>query len=127
VRPDAARARSPGASVPVWVIHIIDMKRAAEPSLRPCTEETSYALALAAAIGPEGWGDRFAVSAEGSVWPGTRDAIVLRRGTRPSPATEACSADLKAPIRAHAPPFEGDRGVIDAVRGERARREPESR
>lgn len=72
-------------------------------------------------------GDRVAVSAEGFVWPGTHDALVLRRGTRPSPATEAFIADLKAHMRALEPPLEAVRGIIDALRGDRASRELESR
>ncbi len=69
---------------------------------------------------------RCAVSAEGFVWPGTHDAIVLRRGTRPSPATEAFLADLQAPMSALAPPLEAVRALIDAVRGDRASRELEA-
>ena len=103
------------------------MKRAAELSLRHFTEVTYYALALAAAIEREGLDDRFAVSAEDFVWPGTHDAIVLRRGTRPSPATEAFIADPQAHMSAHEPPLEAIRGIIEALRGDRASRELESR
>ena len=51
---------------------------AAEPSLRHFTEVTYYALALATAIQQEGLGGRYAVSAEGTIWPGSHDINAFR-------------------------------------------------
>ncbi len=58
---------------PEYEIHIVDVKMAAEPSLRHFTEVTYYALALAAALEQEGLDNRYAVSAEGMIWPGSHD------------------------------------------------------
>jgi hypothetical protein len=57
-----------------YELHIIDIKMAAEPSLRHFTEVTFYALALDAALREQGLSDRYAVSAEGFIWPGNHDA-----------------------------------------------------
>ncbi|MDS0025801.1 MULTISPECIES: hypothetical protein [Gammaproteobacteria] len=65
-------------TVPEYEIHIIDVKMAAEPSLRHFTEVTYYALALATAIQQEGLGGRYAVSAEGTIWPGSHDINAFR-------------------------------------------------
>ncbi|HEX7315871.1 MAG TPA: hypothetical protein VF297_18285 [Pyrinomonadaceae bacterium] len=59
-------------------IHIIDVKLAAEPSLRHFTEVTYYALALAAELKEKGLSDRYAVSARGFVWPGSHDNNAFR-------------------------------------------------
>ena len=67
---------------PSFEIHIIDVKMAAEPSLRHFTEVTYYALALAAAIEAEGLSDRYGVSAEGFIWPGSHDANAFRNKVR---------------------------------------------
>jgi hypothetical protein len=61
-----------------YEIHIIDVKMAAEPSLRHFTEVTYYALALAAALKEERLDDRYAVSARGFIWPGSHDAHAFR-------------------------------------------------
>lgn len=81
VRPDILWIRPGGTgaplignrTVPEYEIHIIDVKMAAEPSLRHFTEVTYYALALATAIQQEGLSGRYAVSAEGTIWPGSHD------------------------------------------------------
>jgi hypothetical protein len=65
-------------SPPEYEIHIVDVKMAAEPSLRHFTEVTYYALALAAALEEQGLSERFAVSAEGFIWPGSYDANAFR-------------------------------------------------
>lgn len=66
-----------GAS-PEYEIHIIDVKMAAEPSLRHFAEVTFYALALAAVLRERGLSERYAVSAEGFIWPGHHDANAFR-------------------------------------------------
>lgn len=87
VRPDIlwVRPSSTGAPlignpdpVPEYEIHVVDVKMAAEPSLRHFTEVTYYALALAAALVEQGLSDRYAVSAEGFIWPGSHDANAFR-------------------------------------------------
>lgn len=86
VRPDILWIRPGGTgapligngTVPEYEIHIIDVKMAAEPSLRHFIEVTYYALALATAIQQEGLGGRYAVSAEGTIWPGSHDINAFR-------------------------------------------------
>jgi hypothetical protein len=87
VRPDILWVRPAGTGapligapdpVPEFEIHVIDVKMAAEPSLRHFTEVTYYALALAAALVEQGLSDRYAVSAEGFIWPGNHDANAFR-------------------------------------------------
>lgn len=86
VRPDILWIRPGGTGAPLigngtlpeYEIHIIDVKMAAEPSLRHFTEVTYYALALATAIQQEGLGGRYAVSAEGTIWPGSHDINAFR-------------------------------------------------
>lgn len=86
VRPDILWIRPGGTgapligngTVPEYEIHIIDVKMAAEPSLRHFTEVTYYALALATAIQQEGLSGRYAVSAEGTIWPGSHDINTFR-------------------------------------------------
>lgn len=86
VRPDILWIRPGGTgapligngTVPEYEIHIIDVKMAAEPSLRHFTEVTYYALALATAIQQEGLSGRYAVSAEGAIWPGSHDMNAFR-------------------------------------------------
>jgi len=86
VRPDILWIRPGGTgapligngTIPEYEIHIIDVKMAAEPSLRHFTEVTYYALALATAIQQEGLSGRYAVSAEGTIWPGSHDINAFR-------------------------------------------------
>ncbi len=86
VRPDILWIRPSGTGAPLignetapeYEIHIIDVKMAAEPSLRHFTEVTYYALALATAIEQEGLSGRYAVSAEGTIWPGSHDLNAFR-------------------------------------------------
>ncbi len=87
VRPDILWVRPSGTGapligdpdpVPEYEIHVVDVKMAAEPSLRHFTEVTYYALALAAALVEQGLSDRYAVSAEGFIWPGSHDANAFR-------------------------------------------------
>ena len=61
-----------------YEIHIIDVKMAAEPSLKHFTEVTFYALALAKALEENGLSNRYAVSAQGFIWPGSHDANAFR-------------------------------------------------
>lgn len=67
---------------PPLEIHIIDVKMAAEPSLRHFTEVTYYALSLAAALEEAGLAERYGVSAEGFIWPGSHDANAFRNKVR---------------------------------------------
>ena len=91
------------AQTPEYEIHIIDVKMADEPALRHFTEVTFYGLALAAALVETGLAGRYAVSAEGFIWPGSHDANAFRnlflefqsRGD-PDPLTSALLATLKA-------------------------------
>ena len=86
VRPDILWIRPGGTGAPLignvtvceYEIHIIDVKMAAEPSLRHFTEVTYYALALATAIQQEGLSDQYAVSAEGTIWPGNHNINAFR-------------------------------------------------
>ncbi len=109
VRPDILWIRPGGTgapligngTVPEYEIHIIDVKMAAEPSLRHFTEVTYYALALATAIQQEGLGGRYAVSAEGTIWPGNHDINAFRNLVRlyqakgaADPVSEALSKTL---------------------------------
>ncbi len=88
---------------PEFEIHIIDVKMADEPALRHFTEVTFYGLALAAALVESGLSGRYAVSAEGYIWPGSHDANAFRnlflehqsRGDA-DPITSALHATLKA-------------------------------
>jgi hypothetical protein len=109
VRPDILWIRPGGTGAPLigngdtpeYEIHIIDVKMAAEPSLRHFTEVTYYALALATVIEQEGLSDRYAVSAEGTIWPGNHDVNAFRnlvnlheaRGAS-EPASEALNETL---------------------------------
>lgn len=88
---------------PEYEIHIIDVKMAAEPSLRHFAEVTFYALALAAALRRKGLSERYAVSAEGFIWPGHHDAnafrnlyLEARARAEPDPVTAALKETLKA-------------------------------
>lgn len=63
---------------PEFEIHVIDVKLAAEPSLRHFTEVTFYALALARALELAGLADRYAVCAAGFIWPGSHDVLAFR-------------------------------------------------
>lgn len=76
IRPARTGAPLIGSSEadPEYELHIIDVKMAAEPSLRHFTEVTFYAIALAAALSKQNLSDRYAVSAEGLIWPGNHDA-----------------------------------------------------
>ena len=109
VRPDIIWVRPGGTgaplidegAIPEYEIHIIDIKMAAEPSLRHFTEVTYYAMALAAAIRREGLSDRYAVSMEGAIWPGSHDInefrnLVQRNQARemPDPVSEALDETL---------------------------------
>jgi len=69
-------------SHPEYELHIIDVKMAAEPSLRHFTEVTYYALSLAAALEEKSLSDRYVVSAEGFIWPGSHDTNAFRNLVR---------------------------------------------
>jgi hypothetical protein len=93
----------PRAGTPEYEIHIIDVKMAGEPALRHFTEVTFYGLALAAALVEQGLSDRYAVSAEGFIWPGSHDANAFRNCFRefqsrgdPDPLTAALLKTLAA-------------------------------
>jgi hypothetical protein len=74
--------------IPEFELHVIDVKMAAEPSLRHFTEVTYYALSLAAALTEHGLSNRYAVSAEGFIWPGSHDANAFRNLVRKYQAEE---------------------------------------
>ena len=113
VRPDILWIRRAGTGAPLighqtqepeYELHVIDVKMAAEPTLKHFTEVTYYALALAAALQQEGLTQRYAVSAEGLVWPGNHDVNAFRnlvRGSEsqgsPDPLSEALLQTL-APV-----------------------------
>jgi len=91
VRPDILWIRPAGTGAPLigdpdplpeYELHVIDVKMAAEPSLRHFTEVTYYALSLAAALAEHGLSDRYAVSAEGFIWPGSHDENAFRNLVR---------------------------------------------
>lgn len=65
------RAATPSCK---YIIHVIDVKLAAEPSLRHFVEVTFYALGLQAWLEEKKLADKYAVSAQGLVWPGTHEA-----------------------------------------------------
>lgn len=86
-RPDIIWIRPGGTGAPLignpnttpeYELHIIDVKMAAEPSLRHFTEVTYYALSLAVALIEYGLSNRYAVSAEGFIWPGNHDVNAFR-------------------------------------------------
>jgi hypothetical protein len=83
-------------------LHVVDVKLAAEPSLRHFVEVTFYALALDRALRNLGLDRRYAVSAEGLIWPGSYDANEFRNRfnaavarNSQSPATDALEQTLK--------------------------------
>jgi DNA replication ATP-dependent helicase Dna2 len=84
IRPYGTGAPMIGAPdpAPEYELHIIDVKMAAEPSLRHFTEVTYYALSLAAALAERGMAGRYGVSAEGFIWPGSHDANTFRNLVR---------------------------------------------
>lgn len=63
---------------PEYELHIIDVKMAAQASLKHFTEVTFYALALDAYIRENGLSKRYRVSAKGLIWPGSHDANEFR-------------------------------------------------
>jgi hypothetical protein len=107
-RPDILWIRPFGASPAIGAasgarheIHIVDIKRAAEPSMKHFTEVTFYALALARALELAGLSDRYAVSAQGYIWPGNHDDNAFRdlharfaAADDPDPLTAALESTL---------------------------------
>lgn len=90
-----------------YEIHIIDVKMAAEPTLRHFTEVTYYALALATALEEKGLSDRYAVSAEGFIWPGSHDANAFRNLHRESASRGSANSVTEALIQTLIPvPYE---------------------
>jgi hypothetical protein len=68
---------------PEFVIHIFDVKLAAEPSLRHFVEVTYYAFGLQAWLRAHPkLSKRYAVAAAGRVWPGTHDPHAFRNLVR---------------------------------------------
>lgn len=61
-----------------YTIHVIDVKLAAEPSLRHFVEVTFYALGLQAFLEQRGLAGRYTVAAAGLVWPGTHEASAFK-------------------------------------------------
>lgn len=89
---------------PEYEIHVIDVKMAAEPTLRHFTEVTYYALALAEALKVDkDLSSRYAVSAKGLIWPGSHDTNAFRNlcnelvsRQSPDPLSEALNKTLIA-------------------------------
>ncbi|UKN02319.1 hypothetical protein K6119_02140 [Paracrocinitomix mangrovi] len=67
---------------PQYELHIIDVKMAAQASLKHFTEVTFYALALDAFIRENNLSDKYRVSARGLIWPGSHDVNEFRNLTR---------------------------------------------
>ena len=61
-----------------YIIHVVDIKLAAEPSLRHFVEVTFYALGLQAWLRENKLSGRYAVCAQGLVWPGTHEASAFK-------------------------------------------------
>lgn len=64
---------------PSYELHIVDIKLAAEPSLKHFTEVTYYALVLFEFLKENNLTDKFAVSAEGFIWPGNHDSNAFKK------------------------------------------------
>ena len=67
-----------GETEPEFELHIIDVKMAAEASLKHFTEVTFYALALDRYIRENNLIKRYRVSARGLIWPGSHDAYEFK-------------------------------------------------
>lgn len=86
VRPDILWIRKSQADTPLinakgsveYEIHVIDVKMTAEPNLRHFAEVTFYTLALVSALEEQKLDDRFAISGEGLIFPGSHDANEFR-------------------------------------------------
>lgn len=120
-RPDVLWVRPFDASEPLirdaadgcqFIIHVIDIKLAAEPSLRHFVEVTLYALALQAWLDREGLANsslrgKFAVAARARVWPGTHEGSAFRSLVKKFTA-EGTADPLTAALEetTHAVPFE---------------------
>lgn len=82
VGPEASDLLGP-AEAPEYVLYVIDVKMAADPSLRHFVEVAYYGLALAEALtaNPE-LAQRYAVHRQAYVWPGTHDPNLFRQRHR---------------------------------------------
>jgi hypothetical protein len=79
VRPGkSGRLLLPGSENPEYELQIIDIKLATELSLKHISEISYYALALNAALEESPLRNRFAVAADGFIWPGTFDRNSFR-------------------------------------------------
>jgi hypothetical protein len=67
---------------PKSVLHVIDVKLAAEPALRHFVEVTFYAFGLQSWLEQHGLDDLYGVCAEGRVWPGTHTASAFKELVR---------------------------------------------
>lgn len=85
-RPDLLWVRPFDAQVPLIkadkkpkaVLHVIDVKLAAEPALRHFVEVTFYAFGLQSWLEQHGLDDLYGVCAEGRVWPGTHTQAAFK-------------------------------------------------
>lgn len=75
-----------------YEIHVIDVKMAAEPNLRHFAEVTFYTIALAAWLEEHGLAGRYAVSAQGLIFPGSHDQHKFRRTCQDFAAKGAADA-----------------------------------
>src|SRR5690606_38217111 len=79
---DAADLLGP-ADAPEYVLTVVDVKMAADPSLRHFVEVAYYGLALAEALKADpALAARFAVDRRAYVWPGTHDPHLFRQRHR---------------------------------------------
>ncbi len=67
---------------PEYELHIIDVKMAAQASLKHFTEVTFYAIALDAFIRENKLNNKYRVSAKGLIWPGSHDAYEFKNRLR---------------------------------------------
>lgn len=81
---------------PEFELHIIDVKMAAEASMKHFTEVTFYALALDRFIRENGLNKRYRVSAKGLIWPGSHDALEFKNLLRKFEAEGSSDPTLAA-------------------------------
>jgi len=93
----------PNDGSPEYEIHVIDVKLAAEASLKHFTEVTFYALSLDRFLRENNLISKYRVSAKGLVWPGSHDANEFRNlvnrfvaENNPSPIDDALADTLIA-------------------------------
>jgi len=104
IRPFASNSpliEEDGDQDPEYELHVIDVKLAAEASLKHFTEVTFYALSLDRFLRENNLISKYRVSAKGLVWPGSHDANEFRNKVRtfesegkPDPVLDALNDTL---------------------------------